>query len=246
MCPGHKNSIRRTRNSRRSRYIYTDDFPEDDAAAAAAVLGGASLTPPGSPGSAGGRNNSTTATKRELRPGSFFGCELALGKAAHVPAGMEAVADCAAYAIRHTDIRLYHGGYDNPFGLRLRRALLECLKSLVVASWPPGRRSTQGRRPQLVPFDRAIHWRPAGGQRGCRARRAGSTVRTQVAVIAAFKDSASGRSASAVPGSTRTRSTVPAALPAPQASPTAGAGGRRPPQRRLSASPGGVELGKGV
>ena len=177
MCPGHENSIRRTRNSRRSRYIYTDDFPEDDAAAAAAVLGGASLTPPGSPRSAGGRNNSTTATKRELRPGSFFGYELALGKAAHVPAGMEAVADCAAYASRHTDIRLYHGGYDSPFGLRLRRALLECLKSLVVATGKEYKHPPKAAAP-LVPFDRAIGGRPAGSEAAglARLRRAGSTA----------------------------------------------------------------------
>ena len=140
--------------------------PRDDAAAAAAVLGRASLTPPGSLGSAGGRNNSTTATKRELRPGSFFEYELALGKAAHVPAGMEAVADCAAYAIRHTDIRLYHGGYDSPFGLRLRRVLLECLKSLVVATGKEYKHPPKAAAP-LVPFDRAIGGRLAG-QRGCR------------------------------------------------------------------------------
>ena len=230
--------------SRGREYVYTDDFPEDDAAAAAAVLGRASLTPPSSLRSAGGRNNSTTATKRELRPGSFFEYELALGKAAHVPAGMEAVADCAAYAIRHTDIRLYHGGYDSPFGLRLRRALLECLKSPVVATGKE-KQPPKAAAP-LVPFDRAIGGRPAGSEAAglARLRRAGSTVRTQVAVTAAFKDSASGRSASAVPGSTRTRSTVPA-LPR-RASPTAGAGElRRSPQRRLSASPGSVELGKG-
>ena len=149
--------------SRGREYIYTDDFPDDDAAAAAAVLGGASLTPPGSPGSAGGRNNSTTATKRELRPGSFFGYELALGKAAHVPAGMEAVADCAAYATRHTNIRLYHGGYDSPFGLRLRRALLECLKRLVVATGKEYKHPPKAPAP-LVPFDRAIGGRPAGSE----------------------------------------------------------------------------------
>ena len=209
-------------------YVYTDDFPEDDAAAAAAVLGGASLgtgTPPGSPGSAGGRNNSTTATKRELRPGSFFEYELALGKAAHVPAGMEAVADCAAYAIRHTDIRLYHGGYDSPFGLRLRRVLLECLKSPVVATGKE-KQPPKAAAP-LVPFDRAIGGRPAGSEAAglARLRRAGSTVRTQVAVAAAFKDSAGGRGAS---GSRhRERGPRRGALPL-RASPTAGAaGGRR-------------------
>ena len=214
--------------SRGREYVYTDDFPEDDAAAAAAVLGRASLTPPGSPGSAGGRNNSTTATKRELRPGSFFGYELALGKAAHVPAGMEAVADCAAYAIRHTDIRLYHGGYDSPFGLRLRRALLECLKSLVVATGKEYKHPPKAAAP-LVPFDRAIGGRPAGSEAAglARLRRAGSTVRTQVAVAAAaaFKDSARGRGAS---GSRhRERGPRRGALPL-RASPTAGAaGGRR-------------------
>ena len=148
-------------------YIYTDDFPDDDAAAAAAVLGGASLTPSGSPRSAGGRNNSTTATKRELRPGSFFGYELALGKAAHVPAGMEAVADCAAYATRHTNIRLYHGGYDSPFGIRLRRVLLECLRSLVVATGKE-KQPPKAAAP-LVPFDRAIGGRPAGSEAAGRA-----------------------------------------------------------------------------